>query len=177
RLDEAERRQQSDRDPEEAERKAILSERAQLLAQARDETGTEQAVLVSFRLLGQRLAVPMEQVEELLDAAGLAPLPGVGAHIAGVVVSRLRVVPVLDLRQLLQFGQGIVDLNVIVVLRSSHGAFGVAVQEIEGLVEVPKEVLTRGAGEALRILPDRRYLLDAERIGALEAQSSTGESA
>lgn len=55
--------------------------------------------LLLFDLAGQRYAIPLAAVREVLRAVSIAPLPSAPAIVEGVVNLRGRPVPVLDLRR------------------------------------------------------------------------------
>ncbi len=54
--------------------------------------------ILTFELSGQRFAVPLRSVQEVVRAVAIAPLPGAPSVIEGVIDVRGEVVPVFDLR-------------------------------------------------------------------------------
>jgi len=82
-------------------RREVLAERARALAESRHEERRETMSVLSFRVGGERYAVPIDSVDHVLESKGLCPLPGAPRYVLGALVSRSRVVPVLDLRQVL----------------------------------------------------------------------------
>ncbi len=156
----------ADASPE--ERGRILRERARALAEARVEPGREGIPVLAFSVGGERYAVDLTEVSQVLDGKGLWPLPGAPRWLLGAMLARSRVIPVLDLRRLLGLeGGGLVDLGRVVVLEEQGDAFGIAVESVEGRVDVPSEGLTPAANGPFRWLaPDRLALLDLARLGA-----------
>jgi purine-binding chemotaxis protein CheW len=84
------------------------------------------------------------------------------------MVARTRIVPVLDLRHLLGLeGGGMSDLSKVVVAEHDGEAFGLAVEVLEGRLEVPRAGLTPAEKGPFRwIAPDRLALLDLAQLGA-----------
>src|SRR5690554_4889766 len=82
-------------------RREILAARARALAPARIDEQHETAEVLAFRVGGERYAVGIREVDEVLDIRGLYPLLGAPRHVLGAIFARAQVVPVLDLRQLL----------------------------------------------------------------------------
>ena len=80
---------------------AILRERARELAQARDEESADVQVILPFEVAGDRYAVEVMRVHQVLDSRRVHPLLGAPRGVIGAVVARTRPVPVLDLRHLL----------------------------------------------------------------------------
>jgi purine-binding chemotaxis protein CheW len=149
-------------------RRRILQERARAVAQTREVAQVETVPVLVFRVGGERYAVEVGAVFQAVEARGLAPLPAAPPWLLGAIVARTRVVPVLDLRQLLGLeGGGMSDLAKVVVVEHEGETFGLAAEELEGRVDVAREGLTPSADGPFRwIAPDRLALLDLGRLGA-----------
>lgn len=154
-------------DPE-ARRRRVLEERARLVADARDVERVETIPVLAFAVGGERYAIAIESVGQVLEAKGLAPLPAAPPWLLGAMVARTRIIPVLDLRQLLGLeGGGLSDLVKVVVAEHGGEAFGLAVEGIEGRVDVPRAGLAPpGDGPFAWVAPDRLALLDLERLSS-----------
>ncbi len=155
------------------DRARVLAERARAVARPREEPRAAGLPVVAFRVGGERYAVEVNAVFQVVEASGLSPLPATPTWVLGAVVARTRVVPVLDLRALLGLeGGGMSDLSKIVVLEHEGELFAIAVEDLEGRVDLDKETLTSPAdGPFLWIAPDRLALLDLSRIGAPAARA------
>ncbi len=166
RLDEAERAASGHGSAE--ERRRILDERARAIAVSRDEATVESVPVLAFRVGGERYAVDMNAVFQVLEARGLHPLPGAPPWLLGAMVARTRLVPVLDLRHLLGLeGGGLSDLGNVVVVEHMGEAFGLAAESLEGRVDVPRTGLTAAAdGPFAWVASDRLALLDLGKLGA-----------
>lgn len=175
RLDDAER-DLAGADEDGARRRAVLEERARLIAGTRDDHHEETVAVLAFSVGGERYAVDIGAVAQVLEAKGLSPLPAAPPWLLGAMVARTRVVPVLDLRQLLGLeGGGMSDLAKVVVAERGGEAFGLAVETLEGRIEVPRAGLSpAGAsdGPFIWIAPDRLALLDLERLAAPAASGA-----
>jgi purine-binding chemotaxis protein CheW len=148
-------------------RRRVLEERARLIAGSREAAEVESVPVLAFQVGGERYAVDVAAVFQVIEARGLSPLPASPPWLLGAVVARTRVVPVLDLRQLLGLEGGMNDLASIVVVEQEGEAFGLAAQSIEGRLDVPRDGLTPTAsGPFVWVAPDRLALLDLAKLGA-----------
>jgi purine-binding chemotaxis protein CheW len=150
------------------DRAKVLAERAAQVARAREEALTGAMSVLAFKVGGERYAVEVGAVFQVVDATGLHPLPAVPTWVLGAILARTRVVPVLDLRALLGLeGGGMSDLAKIVVLEDGADLFGVAVEDLEGRLDLEREKLASATdGPFAWIAPDRLAVLDLSRIGA-----------
>jgi len=165
RLDDATRSLAGEAGPE--ARRRILEERAAVVATTREAVRTESVPVLAFRVGGERYAVEVASVFQVLESRGLAPLPAAPPWLLGALVARTRVVPVLDLRLLLGLeGGGMSDLAKVVVVEHEGDVFGLAAEDLEGRIEVPKEGLAPAASGPFHwVAPDRLALLDLARVG------------
>jgi purine-binding chemotaxis protein CheW len=168
RLEEAERTLARGAQLSPEERRAILAERARSLASAREQTRSATMLeVVAFRVGGERYAVPIGKVDEILEIKGLCPLLGAPRHVLGALVARSRVLPVLDLRQVLGLkGGGMSDLTKVVALTEGEELFGVAVEEVEGKLELPRpdESAQSPTGPFVFVASDRLAVLDVAQL-------------
>lgn len=166
RLDEAEARLAGDAGGE-VRRREVLAERARAIAGSRQVVRAESEPVLVFTVGGERYAVAVEAVNQVLEARGLQPLLASPPWLLGALVARSRVVPVLDLRQLLGLsGGGLGDLGTIVVVEHEGEAFGIAAETLEGRLEVARAGLAPAASGPFRwVAPDRLALLDLGRLG------------
>lgn len=167
RLEEAERSLARGAQLTPQERERVLAQRAEALAGARDrERVHDRLEVVAFRVGGERYGVPIAQVDEILEIRGLSPLLGAPRHVLGAVVARSRVLPVLDLRLLLGLeGGGMSDLTKVVALAEGDELLGLAVEEVEGKLELPRDGGSPpGAGPFTMVTSDRLAVLDVARL-------------
>ncbi len=166
RLDEAEARLAGDAGGEER-RREVLAERARAIAGSREVARAESEPVLAFTVGGERYAVAVEAVSQVLEARGLQPLLAAPPWLLGAMVARTRVVPVLDLRQLLGLaGGGMSDLGKVVVVEHEGEVFGIAAEALEGRLEVAREGLAPAVAGPFRwVAPDRLALLDLGQLG------------
>ncbi|MGA9522937.1 MAG: chemotaxis protein CheW [Myxococcaceae bacterium] len=152
-------------DPE--KRRRVLAERARALSQSRESAPTETIGVLAFRVGGERYAVVISEVEQVLEADGVSALPGAPARVLGAMMARTQIVPVLDLRQLLGTPRGgMSDLTRVVVVVTPEGLVGLAAEEVEGRVDlVTAELTEAGSGPFLFLGRDRLAVLDLARLG------------
>lgn len=153
-------------------RREVLSTRARALAGSREQVRPEVLIVLSFQVGGERYGVLIEQVDHVLESRGLCMLPGAPRHVMGALVSRSRVVPVLDLRQLLGLeGGGMSDLAKVVVVDVAGDAFGIAAEVVDGRQELLRSTLSQPPqGPFLYLTPDRLTVLDVAQLGAPSAE-------
>lgn len=105
---------------------------------------------VVFVLEGQRYALALEQVERLLRAVEITPLPESFGMVCGVINLQGRVVPVLDLRR--RFGLPGREIDVrdqLLVVRSGQTLIALPVDDTLGLVfEAEGEPLETGNNDS-----------------------------
>jgi purine-binding chemotaxis protein CheW len=157
-------------------REQILAERAAQVARTREEKHAGGMPVLAFKLGGERYAVEVGAVFQVVDATGLHPLPAVPNWVLGAILARTRVVPVLDLRALLGLeGGGMSDLSKIVVLEDGADLFGIAVEDLEGRLDLQQDELAAATeGPFAWIAPDRLAVLDLSRIGATSTPAARG---
>ncbi|SEL98808.1 MULTISPECIES: chemotaxis protein CheW [Stigmatella] len=149
-------------------RREVLAARAKMLAKSREEERPSVLTVLTFHVGGERYAVPIEQVDHVMESRGLCSLPGAPRHVLGAIFSRSRVVPVLDLRQMLGLeGGGMSDLGKVVVVDVGGEAFGVAAEQVDGRQELLRTTLSQPPpGPFLFLTPDRLTVLDVEKLGS-----------
>ena len=156
------------------DRARILEERAAAVARTREEAQVGGMPVLAFKIAGERYAVEVGSVFQVVDATGLTPLPATPPWVLGAILARTRVVPVLDLRALLGLeGGGMSDLSKVVVLEDAGELFGVAVEDLEGRIDLEREKLASSSdGPFAWIAPDRLAVLDIPRLGAPMARGN-----
>ncbi|QRN94252.1 chemotaxis protein CheW [Archangium violaceum] len=147
-------------------RREVLAERARALAESRHEERRETMSVLAFRVGGERYAVPIDAVDHVLESRGLCPLPGSPRYVLGALVSRSRVVPVLDLRHVLGLeGGGMSDLTRVVVVEVSEEFFGLAAEEVDGRQELARAELSHPPpGPFTFLTRERLMVLDLEQL-------------
>lgn len=166
RLDEAEARLAGDAGGL-ARRQEVLAERARAIAGSREAPRPESEPVLAFTVGGERYAVAVEAVSQVLEARGLQPLLAAPPWLLGAMVARARVVPVLDLRQVLGLGGGgMTDLSKVIVVEHEGEVFAIAAETLEGRLEVARAGLSPPTSGPFRwIAPDRLALLDLGQLG------------
>ena len=147
-------------------RQEVLVTRGRAIAGARQEVRPESLAVLAFGVAGERYAVGLDDVSQVLEAKGISPLPGAPRWLLGAMIARSRVVPVLDLRQILGLeGEGLSDLSRVVVVEEDGDVFGLAVETLEGRQDLPLAGLSRPAAGPFRwIAPDRLAVLDLAQL-------------
>ncbi len=127
--------------PEEAS--GILKERARALARPVEEAVTQAEALevLVFSLGAERYGIETGRVVEVIPLRDLTPVPCTPASVLGVVNHRGRILPVLDLRRLLDLeDQGITEGSRVVAVEAGGMKFGIFACAVTGTLRV-------GAGE------------------------------
>jgi purine-binding chemotaxis protein CheW len=155
-------------------RETILRERARDLALARETAGDAGVPLLPFEVGGERYALEVAAVHQVLDARRIDPLLGAPPGVIGAIMSRNRPVPVFDLRRLLGLeGGGLVDLVRVILVDDDGDLFGFAVERVSPRLEVPTTELRPGAAGPFRwMAPGRTAVLDPARLGVAGREES-----
>lgn len=150
------------------EREVILRARARELATTREARADVESVsLLPFEVGGERYAVEVTSVHQVLDARLVDPLLGAPRGVVGAITSRSRSVAVFDLRSLLGLeGGGLTDLARVVVVDDDGDLFGFAVERVHSRVEVrPAELRPAEKGPFRWTAPGRLVVLDPSHLG------------
>lgn len=149
-------------------RRALLEARARAAAEAPEVARAAGERVVVFEVGGERYAVEADAVTLVLDAGSLGPLVGAPPWLIGAALARARIVPVLDLRQLLGLQRGgMSDLTRILVVERDGDAFGLAAEVLEGEREIAAHEVTASTFGPFRwVAADRTALLDLDRLAA-----------
>jgi purine-binding chemotaxis protein CheW len=152
---------------DEARRGEVLRARARDLALAREVETTDVVPLLPFEVGGERCAVEVTAVHQVLDARRVDPLLGAPRGVIGAIMSGSRPVPVFDLRFLLGLeGRGLSDLQRVILLEDGADLFGFAVEMVAARVEVPRtELRPAETGPFRWMAPGRLPVVDPARLG------------
>lgn len=96
--------------------------------------------ILVFSVEGVALAIPVEQAVEICKAGAIQPVPGMPHFIAGVLVLRSGVVPIIDMRG--RFGLQRVAPSKkrrIVMVRFKGERNGLMVDAVEGIIKLKDE--------------------------------------
>lgn len=113
----------------------ILKKRAEALARPLQERRTlvEPLELLVFSLAGERYAVDTEHVHDVVPLRDVTPLPCTPSFVLGIVNHRGRILPVLDVRKLLDLpGQGISEGARLVAAEAGGMRFGIFADSVSG---------------------------------------------
>lgn len=165
--------------PEDTEEKAAvraaLRKRGEELARPleTETVGAELVQILEFTLGKERYAFPSSCVREVFPLTEITPLPGLPPHVLGVVNVRGRILSVMDIRRVLEFGNvGLTNLNKAIILHHGDMELAVLADEVTGVYAIDAEEGQRtlptlsGNREAyLRgVTKDRVVVLDAEKL-------------
>ncbi len=99
--------------------------------------------LVSFAVEGQEYALPLDQVQEIVQAPeSVSHVPNAGSRVLGVIDLRGRLLPVVSMRRV--FGLPVTPLepkNRIVVVSLEGGVVGVVMDTVREVLRVPHQLV------------------------------------
>ncbi|AEV88014.1 chemotaxis protein CheW [Actinoplanes sp. SE50] len=99
--------------------------------------------LVSFAVEGQEYALPIDQVQEIVQAPeSVSHVPNAGSRVLGVIDLRGRLLPVVSMRRV--FGLPVTPLepqNRIVVVSLDDGVVGVVMDTVREVLRVPHQLV------------------------------------
>ncbi|MER7006097.1 chemotaxis protein CheW [Dactylosporangium sp. NPDC000555] len=108
-----------------------------------EDDGDDTLELVSFAVEGQEYALPIDQVQEIVQAPeSVSHVPNAAARVLGVMDLRGRLLPVVSMRRV--FGLPAADLepqNRIVVVSLDGGVVGVVMDTVREVLRVPNELV------------------------------------
>lgn len=94
-------------------------------------------LLLVVTIAGERVALPSNQAESVVELDALIPVPRAAPHVAGLSALRSRVLTVIDTRRSLELGEHNQDSNiteaVVVELDGHH--YALIVDQVEDVVE------------------------------------------
>lgn len=151
--------------------RAVLEERARLLARpAVPPLAGDTLEVITFALANETYAVESRYVLEVFRLAGLSLLPGAEPPVYGVTAWRGELLTILDLRPVLGLSVAALnDLSRVIVLGEERATFGILADAVRDLVTLPaSEVREPPEGVAAQ----RTYLrgITGEAVLVLEAR-------
>jgi purine-binding chemotaxis protein CheW len=97
-------------------------------------------LLLIVRLDGERLALPADDVESVVELDQLTPVPGVPAHVAGLAALRSRVLTVIDCVSALDPERRIATVRDAVVVVAEGHPYALLVDAVEDVVDAEGEL-------------------------------------
>jgi len=158
-----------------AEKKAILRDRAALLAQEPQAAQAEgqQLEIVEFLLAYERYAIESEWVQEIYPLKEITSLPGTPPFILGIINVRGQILSVVDMKAFFGLpGKGLTNFNKVIILSHDDMEFGLLADEVLGVhylsrreIQAPLPTLTGVRADYLKgVTLDRLVVLDAVRL-------------
>jgi chemotaxis signal transduction protein len=148
-----------------------LRERAAALAAPRgSEAPVETLDLVVFRVGALALAAELGQVGEVFELSSHRSLPTAPKFYLGIMVHRGTVVPVIDLRPLLDLPQGDEPLPLALLVTAASHLVAVAVSGIDGVTRIDASAVAANAenrfvhNAVTGVLPDGVTVIDVHRL-------------
>jgi purine-binding chemotaxis protein CheW len=122
---------------------------------------------VIFQLGGEEYALPIARVREILRPGAITRLPSAPAHVRGITNVRGRIVPVVDLREMLGLGASETTARSrILLVELAQRVVGVLVDAVSQVLRFPSTAVSQVEGEADAVarLDDRLIIvLDVDR--------------
>ncbi len=112
----------------------------------RGQEGGEELRLLFFRSAGERFALEVSYVREIIPQPEVTPVPFVPDTVAGIINHRGTIYTLIRFARLARLGKDITGS--VVLLRLPEMAVGIAVEAVEGIERVPGRLLheaTEGA--------------------------------
>lgn len=92
------------------------------------------SLVLVLTLAGQRVALPAEKMESVVEIGAIVPVPGAAAHVAGLAALRSRVLTVVDARASLGLGTADEVRDAVVATIGGH-PYALLVDAVEDVVE------------------------------------------
>lgn len=99
------------------------------------------ALYLIVAIAGQRVALPADHVESVVEIEAVTPVPLVASHVAGLSALRSRVLTIIDSLAALEQGSTQMDglLQAVIVTVDGH-LYGLVVDEVEDVVAIADPV-------------------------------------
>jgi purine-binding chemotaxis protein CheW len=154
---------------------AVLRARARELAKppVTEDESVRLVEIVEFTLGPEHYAFPSSTVREVFHLTEITPLPSLPPFVLGVTNVRGRILSVIDIRRLLEFGDtGLTNLNRAIILSSGGMELAVLADEVVGVYASDSDKWQKtmptlvGKREAYLggVTKDRVVVLDAEKL-------------
>jgi len=134
--------------------------------------------VVGFILDRQRYALPIEQVREIQQIVALSEVPGEANGVVGMVNLRGRVIPAVDMRELVGLEAAEYTLQTPMIISEIHGRLiALLVDEVLDVFELPEDSmqaapplhkLSASMFGVARLEDGLVYVLDSERLVSVE---------
>lgn len=128
--------------------------------------------IIKFILANESYGIESAFVREVYPLKDLTPLPGVPPYIFGIINVRGQILPVVDLKKILNLPEkGLGELNKVIILRNDQMEFGILADVVEGTQTLALEEILAAPLSITRI--GGKYLkgITKEHIVVLEAES------
>jgi len=111
--------------------------------------------LLIFCIKGSRYAIHLKDVERVVRAVEIIPLPEGPDIVTGVINVHGQVIPILNIRRKFRLQERVIDPDDnIVIVKGSKWTIAFAVDSVEGIIERKQEKII----SAESILPDMQYI-------------------
>lgn len=113
--------------------------------------------LVTFNLLKEEFGVEISNVQEIIRAIDITPVPGAPSHVRGVINLRGKIIPVVDLRRRFSLPETEYSEDQrIVVVEVGPKRIGMLVDSVSQVIKVPAGVVEEMPDEAMSV--DENYI-------------------
>jgi len=120
--------------------------------------------LVTFNLLKEEFGVEISNVQEIIRATDITPVPGAPSHVRGVINLRGKIIPVVDLRRRFSLPDGeISEQQRIVVVELGPKRIGMLVDSVSQVIKVPVSAVEEIPDDAVSV--DENYI---KGVGKME---------
>jgi purine-binding chemotaxis protein CheW len=116
-----------------AARQILRQRAAALRKKPADEEDAEQIEIVEFAVGAERYGVLATLSREVQSPREISPLPGLPAHVLGLIALRGQIMPVIDLRVLFDLPPATQTIPLVLILGSGESSIGVLADEVSGV--------------------------------------------
>lgn len=155
--------------------RSILKNRAIAMAQEPEQkrVSTANIEVIVFTLAGETYGIESAFVVEVFQLRDFTPLPGVPSYIFGVINLHGKILPVINLRKLLDLPEkGLSENKKVVILCNEQMEFGIVADVVEGIQtfalediqETPPTLTESGKKYLKGVTKEHIVVLEAESI-------------
>jgi len=119
---------------------------------------------VSFNLSSELYAINAMRVQEIIELASITRVPHLPSYMKGVINLRGTIIPVLDLKEKFQMGDGEYRKHTcIIVTEFSGGVMGLIVDSVSDVLQIPADAVSETPSFGTKIRTD--FIRGMGRVG------------
>lgn len=101
---------------------------------------------IGFKLNKSEYTIPILKVREIINTPTITRLPKSPYYMKGIINLRGRIIPIVDLKELVSSGEGETKATKVIVLSTDRSTFGILVDEITSVINIDEDKIESPQG-------------------------------